>query len=261
MYQGDAYIATFNFGTTGPQIALYENGGGLSALPAAKIAPGLVFTVKGTFSGATIPTQAQIDPKTGGLATTLEGVQVLVDGIACPLVYVSTTQINAIAPYELAGNPPATATVQVVINNIPGNLVNVVVAPTAPGILSFDDGTGQGAIVNQDQTINGSSNAAARGTIVTIYATGEGQTNPPGIDGGLASNPNALPHPVASLSVTIGGLPATNIAYAGTAPGEVYGLLQVNVTVPAGVTPGSAVPVVLTIGGVSSQAGLTMAVN
>ena len=103
MYQGDAYIATFNFGTTGPQIALYENGGGLSALPAVKIAPGLVFTVKGTFSGATIPTQAQIDPKTGGLATTLEGVQVLVDGIACPLVYVSTTQINAIAPYELAG--------------------------------------------------------------------------------------------------------------------------------------------------------------
>jgi uncharacterized protein (TIGR03437 family) len=70
-----------------------------------------------------------------------------------------------------------------------------------------------------------------------------------------------LPHPVAPLSLTIGGVAATNIAYAGTAPDEVYGLLQINVTVPAGVTPGPAVPVVLTVGGVSSQAGLTMAVQ
>jgi uncharacterized protein (TIGR03437 family) len=56
-------------------------------------------------------------------------------------------------------------------------------------------------------------------------------------------------------------MPATNIAYAGTAPEEVYGLLQINVTVPAGVAPGSSVPVLLTIGGVTSQAGLTMAVK
>jgi uncharacterized protein (TIGR03437 family) len=262
LYQGDAYIANFNFAiATGPVVTLYENGGGLSAIPAATIAPGLVFTVKGTFPGPSTASLAAIDPSTGRLATILEGVQVLVDGIACPLTYVSTTQINAIAPYELASNANPLASVQVVVSNVPGNIVFEPVAPTAPGILSFDDGTGQGAIVNQDGTINGSSNAAARGTIVTIYATGEGQTTPAGIDGGLATNLNALPHPIAPLSLTIGGVAATNIAYAGTAPDEVYGLLQINVTVPAGVTPGSAVPVVLTVGGVSSQAGLTMAVQ
>jgi hypothetical protein len=33
-YGGDAYIASFNFATTGPTIGLYENEGGLSALSA-----------------------------------------------------------------------------------------------------------------------------------------------------------------------------------------------------------------------------------
>jgi uncharacterized protein (TIGR03437 family) len=258
---GDAYIASFSFAVTGPSIALYENGGGLSAMPNPTIAPGLVFTVKGTFPGPAAASLAAINPATGRLATVLEGVQVLVSGIACPLTYVSATQINAIAPYEIVNNTVPLASVQVVVNNVPGNILFILIAATAPGILSFDDGTGQGAIVNQDGTINGPSNAAPRGTIVTIYATGEGQTSPPGIDGGLATNLNALPHPVAPLSLTIGGVAATNIAYAGTAPDEVYGLLQINVTVPAGVTPGPAVPVVLTVGGVSSQAGLTMAVQ
>jgi uncharacterized protein (TIGR03437 family) len=258
---GDAYLASFNFATAGPAIAQYENGGGLSALPSAKIAPGLVFTLKGTFPGPTTASTAQIDSNTGRLATMIEGVQVLVNGIACPLVYVSTTQINAIAPYELASNPTGFANVQVIYNGVPGNILFEPVAPTAPGILSFDDGTGQGAILNSDGTINGSQNAAAAGSIVTIFATGEGQTSPAGIDGGLANDLSALPHPVAPVSVTIGGMAATNIAYAGTAPQEVYGLFQVNVTVPSGVAPGSSVPVVLTVGGVSSQAGLTMAVK
>jgi uncharacterized protein (TIGR03437 family) len=259
-YLGDAYLASFNFATTGALMNQYENGGGLSAIKSPTIAPGLVFTIKGTFPGPASPSQAQIDPKTGGIATNLEGVQVLVNGIACPLVYVSTAQINAIAPYELGG-VSGFANVQVVYNGVPGNILSIVIAPTAPGILSFDDGTGQGAILNQDGSINGAQNAAARGTIITIFATGEGQTNPPGIDGGLATNLNNLPHPVAPVSVTIGNVPATNIAYAGTAPNEVWGLFQLDVTVPAGVTPGPSVPVVLTVGGVASQAGLTMAVQ
>jgi len=258
---GDAYIASFNFATTGPAISQYENGGGLSALPSAKIAPGLVFTVKGNFGGPPVSSLAQMDPATGRIATKLEGVQVLVNGIACPLTYVSNTQINAIAPYELASNPIKIANVQVIYNGVYGNVMPVPVAATAPGILSFDDGTGQGAILNQDQSINGAQNAAAIGTIVTIFATGEGQTSPPGVTGGLANNLNNLPHPVASVSVTIGGVPATDIRYSGTAPQEVYGLFQVNVTIPTGVTPGSGVPVVLKVGGVSSQAGLTMAVK
>jgi uncharacterized protein (TIGR03437 family) len=259
-YVGDAYLASFNFATIGPVLNQYENGGGLSAIATPPIAPGLVFTLKGIFPGPATSSLAQIDPNTGGIAKTLEGVQVLVNGIACALTYVSNTQINAIAPYELAG-VTGFASVQAVYNGVPGTIFFVTIAPTAPGILSFDDGTGQGAILNQDQSINSAQNPAAIGTIITIFATGEGQTNPPGVDGGLATNVNNLPHPVAPVSVTIGGVPVTNFAYAGTAPDEVWGLFQLDVTIPPGVTPGPSVPVVLTVGGVSSQKGLTMAVQ
>ncbi len=257
---GDAYVASFNFATTGPAIAFFKNGAGLSALPNAKIAPGLIFTLEGAFTGPPSPSLGQFNAATGHFATNVEGVQVLVNGIACPLTYVSNTVINAIAPYELA-NTTGFANVQVVYNGAAGNAVFAPIAPTAPGILSLADGTGPGVIANADQSLNTAQNPAARGSIITIYATGEGQTTPPGVDGGIASDFANLPHPVAPLTVTIGGVPATDIRYAGTAPAEVYGLLQVNVTVPSGVTPGSAVQVIITVGGVSSQAGLTMAVN
>jgi uncharacterized protein (TIGR03437 family) len=69
-----------------------------------------------------------------------------------------------------------------------------------------------------------------------------------------------LPKPNLPVSVKIGGLDA-EVLYAGGAPGSVAGLLQVNVRVPPGVVSGNAVPVVLTVGGVSSQPGVTMAVR
>ena len=92
---------------------------------------------------------------------------------------------------------------------------------------------------------------------MVLYATGEGQTIPAGIDGKPSEAP--FPEPLFSLSLTIGGLPA-EILFAGSAPGFV-GLLQINARVPLGVTPGDAIAVSLTIGNASSQPGLTMAVQ
>ena len=59
-------------------------------------------------------------------------------------------------------------------------------------------------------------------------------------------------------SLTIGGIPA-EVLFAGSAPGFV-GLLQVNARVPFAVTPGNAIPVVLTINGVPSNT-VTVAVQ
>ena len=92
---------------------------------------------------------------------------------------------------------------------------------------------------------------------MVLYATGEGQTVPAGMDGTLAQAPS--PEPLFPVSLTIGGFPA-DIVFAGSAPGFA-GLLQVNAQVPMEVTPGSAVPVSLTIGNASSQPGITMAVE
>lgn len=258
---GDAYVARFDFSQTGPAAFLFENGAGLAALSGANIAPGLIFTLKGTGLGPSVFSLAQIDPSTGLISTNVAGVQVFVNGIACALTYVSATQINAIAPYELANQVGQFARIQVFYDGVPGSVLRTTIAATAPGILSLDDGSGQGVIVNQDSSLNGPNNPAAVGTIITIYATGEGQTNPPGIDGGIANDFNHLPHPVGAVAVSIGTVNAPNIAYAGTAPAEIYGLFQINVTIPPGVSPGSAVPVVVTVGGVASQKGLTMAVK
>lgn len=258
---GDAYVARFDFSTSGPVVSNIENGAGLSAISAASLSPGLIFTLKGSGLGPAVGVGPQLDPSTGLVANNVSGVQVLVNNIAAPLIYVSATQINAVAPYELAGKLGAVVNIQVVYNSVPGTSAPVTVAATAPGIFSFDDGSGQGAIRNQDQSVNGAGNPASIGSVISIYATGEGQTTPAGVDGALANEPvSGIPAPVASHSVTIGGMNAP-IQYIGTAPGGIAGFLQINVTVPAGVTPGAAIPVLLTIGGVSSQAGLTMAIH
>lgn len=261
---GDAYLARFDMSQTGPLLTSIENAASLSADQNGTMSPGMIVTLKGTGLGPAIATNGSIDPTSGKVSTSAAGVQVLIDGVPCPLLYLSATQINAIAPYELVNKRNQTVQVQVIYNQVPGNIFYEIVNLTNPGIFSFDDGSGQGAILNQDGTVNGASNAAARGSLIQIFATGEGQTNPPGVDGAIANEPlGSIPTPVAAVTVTIGGVavPASGITYAGTLPGGVAGALQINATIPANAPTGSAVPIVLTIGQNSSPKTLTLAIQ
>jgi uncharacterized protein (TIGR03437 family) len=65
--------------------------------------------------------------------------------------------------------------------------------------------------------------------------------------------------PVATVTATIGGMNAT-VAYAGSAPGQVTGILQVEAVVPQGAGSG-AVPVTMKIGDGSSQTTATIFVQ
>jgi uncharacterized protein (TIGR03437 family) len=118
-------------------------------------------------------------------------------------------------------------------------------------------GSGQGAILNQDQTVNGPANPADKGSIIAIFANGEGQTDPAGIDGMPATVP--LPQPLAKVTATIGGVNA-EILYAGAAPTLVAGVLQVNARIPSG-APSGNVPVTITVGNSTSQGTITVAVK
>jgi len=132
------------------------------------------------------------------------------------------------------------------------------VQAAAPGLFSTNfTGTGQGAILNTDMSPNSGSNPAAKGSVIVIYATGEGQTNPPGTDGLIAGA--APPKPALAVKVTIGGLPAT-VEYVGGAPQLSAGTLQVNARMSANVASGNQ-PVVVTVGTFSSQPNLTVAVK
>jgi len=133
------------------------------------------------------------------------------------------------------------------------------VAAAKPAIFTLNEsGSGQGAILNQDYSLNGPANPEARGQYVFIYGTGEGVTTPPGVDGRITGTP--LPNVSLNCSVTVGGQTVTP-EYCGEAPGATAGLVQVNALIPQSVMPGSAVPVSIAIGGVTSQAGVTLGVK
>jgi uncharacterized protein (TIGR03437 family) len=164
--------------------------------------------------------------------------------------------VAAIVPYGITGT---TAQVTVTYQGQTSATASVSVASSAPGIFSLDStGQGQAAAINQDGvTVNGAATPAKIGDIISLYATGEGQTTPAGVDGKPASLPYAQPN--LPVTVTVGGQNAP-VRYAGGAPGLVAGLMQVNVQIPAGIQAGNAVPVVLRVGDAFSQSGVTIAV-
>jgi uncharacterized protein (TIGR03437 family) len=122
-------------------------------------------------------------------------------------------------------------------------------------------GTGPGAILNADNSPNSSANPANKGGVVVVYVTGEGQTNPPGVTGKVnnVSRVEDLPVPTQPVTASVGGQMAP-VLFAGEAPAFVSGLMQVNVQLPA--NAGSRnVPVVVSVGEISSQTVVTVAVQ
>ena len=243
--------------STKPVINAVVNAASYSAGP---VAPGEMVVIFGSSMGPPGLVTLQLD-KNGNAASALSGVQVLFTSpstisIASPLVYVSASQIAAMVPYSLAG--AQSTTVWVFYGTTYSSPFPIAVAQAAPGIFSSDaSGKGQGAIANSDGSLNSSSKPAAPGSYVTFYLTGMGQTTPPGSDGSLATTAATLSSPV---SVQIGGQPA-QLLYAGAAPGNVDGFAQINAVIPTNLPSGGSLPLVVQMGGVSSQSGLTIAVT
>ncbi len=192
------------------------------------------------------------------LPTTLAGVTVRINGIAAPLFFVSPTQINFQFPWEVLGQTQVSITVTV--SGVTSAAQTLPLAPFAPGIFTTNaTGSGQGAILiaatGEVAALSGSIPGRAarpvlRGGFISIFCTGLGAvTNQPAT--GAAALANPLSTTTVVPAVTIGGIPAT-VAFSGLAPGFV-GLYQVNVRVPENAATGSAVPVVLTIGGATSN--------
>jgi uncharacterized protein (TIGR03437 family) len=226
-------------------VASYANG---------PVSPGEMVVIFGTGIGPTKLVSLQLDPQ-GRVATVLSGVQVLFDGIAAPLIYVSQAQTAVMVPYGASGK---VTQVQVVYAGASSDTFPKSVSATAPGIFSADaSGKGQAAINNSDGSVNSSTNPASPGTYVTFYLTGEGQTDPPGSDGNIAAGTSNVVLPV---SVRIAGHLA-QFLYSGSAPGNVNGFAQINVVIPADLPYGGNLPILVQIGSVSSQAELTIAVG
>src|SRR5204863_8061538 len=140
-----------------------------------------------------------------------------------------------IVSYEIAWK--TTAFVKIEYLGQRSNGFTVPVQNTAPGVFTRDlSGLGQAVAVNQDGSVNSPDNPEIVGNTITVIATGEGLTNPKGINGKLADEA-VVPQPVAPVTATISGIPAIVQSY-GSVPGDVAGKLQVTLVVPPGAASG-----------------------
>ncbi|HLK20336.1 MAG TPA: IPT/TIG domain-containing protein [Bryobacteraceae bacterium] len=236
------------------------------------VSPGDIVTIFGNNLGPSNP--ASLTVTNGFVDTSLGGVSVTIDGKNAPMLYVSPNQLSIQVPYEVSIG----ANKAVVVTN-GTNVANstVTTAATAPGIFTANgSGAGQAAALTCSATtntcaLNSVTNLAKIGDIVTLYVTGEGIYNIPPLSGGISdtgyivpASLTPLPQMTTAPTVTIGGQAAdtTNANfYAGPIPGSILGLLQINAVVPAGASTGVAVPIVVTIGANSTQAGVTLAIH
>jgi uncharacterized protein (TIGR03437 family) len=236
----------------GEIISIYAN-------PANPIGPSTLVQLNST----TCPSPCTQVPTTmGGVTVTFQPI-----GVAAPLIFVSAGQINAIVPYQAAGI--ANLSVGVKYLGQTSNFFPVTLTGTAPGIFTANSqGTGQGAIAQVDakgnpQGINSAANPAQRGWYILLYLTGEGVVTPAATTGGVtqvSATPPLTPVPVSGApTVLIGNQPAT-VSWYGEAPGDVSGVLQVDVLVPQSVSSGPQT-LSVSLGTASSQAGVTVAIQ
>jgi uncharacterized protein (TIGR03437 family) len=244
-----------------PVITAIQNGASYSL---GGVSPGENIFVKGTGLGPATLTMGQLG-QNGLVATTIASTQVMFDNVAAPIIYVSATQTSVMVPYEVFGRPQTSVTIT--YQGVTSDPVLYTVVPVAPGIYTLNmAGSGQGAIFDQDgHTVNGPSTPAAKGSVIALYLTGEGPTAPQGVDGAIApSDGSQLKHPLTTVTATVGGIPAP-VYYAGSAPGIVNGISQINVVIPPNSPSGPNVPILLifTASGYAAgtQPGVTVAVN
>jgi uncharacterized protein (TIGR03437 family) len=185
---------------------------------APAVAPGQLLVLKGRNMGPANPVFAKLAAD-GRLPFALAGVQVMFDGVAAALVSVGANQIECQVPFGVDG--ALSTSIQVQYQGQTSNAFTARVIPQQVLIL---------AVTNSDGTPNSASNPAKIGSVVAIYLTGIGQTNPKGIDGGINASAAISPGAMPSF---YGDTMTLQPLFLGAAPGESSGVFQVNLQVPA----------------------------
>ena len=161
------------------------------------LSPGMIVVIYGAGLG---PSQlTQNEARNGQLGTAVGSTQVAFDGIAAPILYTSWTQVAAVVPYAITGTTAQVTVTYLGQNSAP---LGVPVMPSSPGVFTLNQtGAGQAAAINAvDGTANTAANPVKIGAYISLYATGEGQTIPAGVDGRLSST---SARPVFPVSVTV----------------------------------------------------------
>jgi uncharacterized protein (TIGR03437 family) len=194
----------------------------------------------------------------GRVATELGDTQVLFDGVPAPILYAYAAQVGFVVPFSVAGKKKVS--VQLIYKGEETFPIQFDVHDAGPGIFTMDSsGQGQAVMLNEDYSFNGPANPAAKGSAVVFFASGGGQTNPPGVDGEITTN--VLARPRLPVKVWVQGQEA-EVLYAGASPGSVSGIMQVNIRLPMNIPSGDALAVGMMVGSWGPSAdGVTLAVR
>jgi uncharacterized protein (TIGR03437 family) len=224
-----------------------------SLAAAAPLAPGAMVSIFGSrLADGSQTTRAY------PLEKQLAGASVIVAGEMIPLIASSDSRVDAVLPFRV----PVNTTLQMAVArglriSLPEEFS---VATTQPGIFTMDgSGHGQAKIyvaAGNGQILADTAAPATAGDTILIHCSGIGAVEQQVADGVAAPDP-----PVSAsnpVTVKIGGVPA-EVLFSGLAPGSA-GLYYVRATVPAGIQPGSEVPVIIEVAGHASPA-VTMAVR
>jgi uncharacterized protein (TIGR03437 family) len=254
----NGWSITFTTGTniTTPAIAGVVN---RSSFRSGAIAPGSDILIYGANLG---PETVQYAPSGQALPTNLGGVQVMLNGSPIPLKAVSAIGVEAIVPTNVPVG--STAAIQVMVSTAASNTTNPAVQTTSPGLFSQgrvgDGNLASWAIVkavDQSYRLITSQNPAVKGSIVTVYATGLGPTEP-SLPAGQVPPNTPLYATKTPTTASIGGMVAP-VLFAGLAPG-LPGVYQLNIQVPEEVNSGYQVILIWNGGGVS-QDGLSIPIR
>ena len=218
------------------------------------LSPGQFVTLYGLSIGPSQPAGLALTAQ-GRVSTQLNDTRVLFNGIPAPLTYVSANQINCIVPY---GTSEPSTTLRVEVAGRTTNSLTLPVQAASPAFFTYNSsGLGGGAFLNQDGSVNTAANPAARGSIVVLYANGTGRTSPAQVDGEVTGD--KPPRPALPVKVFIADR-EVELLFAGSTPGVVSGLTQLNVRVPLDLDPG-LVPAVLDLGGIRSPRTVSLAIR
>jgi uncharacterized protein (TIGR03437 family) len=254
-FGGDAFVATVDLSAESPPLKISCEANAADLAPNL-VSPGEIISLFGTRMGPLSGVAAGLDAN-GHLPMSLAGTRVFFDGNPAPLLYVRTDQINAVAPFGLAGK--TTTQIEIEFQGVKSVPFSVRVADINPGIFTLDSsGSGQAAALNEDGSVNSIANPARPGSIISLYSTGAGVLKPAPDDGVIVQGP--LPQTQPAM-VYVGTCP-TEVLYSGSAPGLVAGAIQVNFRVPTQpVCVRENIPVVVLFGGAPSQTYATISVR
>jgi uncharacterized protein (TIGR03437 family) len=229
---------------------------GSADLKDGAVAPGEIVSVFGEGFGPSALQSFAIGPD-GKLPDYLGEILVLFDGIPAPLLAAVDGQVNAIVPYEAAGR--SHVEMYLIYKGSVSAPFLVAVKKASPALFTMDaSGTGQGAILNQNMSVNSFLNPAIPGSIVSLYATGLGELTGDAETGALVGD--ELPTVSQPIKVYVGGVIA-ELLYAGGAPGLVNSVTQLNVRIPPNARSGTAVPVSVAAGDELSNGLVTLAIQ